>query len=382
MGKKLVRLTESDLHNIIRSSVNKILFESPYKPNANKPKTYKQQVNHSGLMQKAVNNGGVSNEMNEYLSNSKSYYAAIAKLAMENNITYTDTLSDLQNKITYYLNYGYFGNNSEVTNTIKLFTELLSYLHGAYESAAKQVYANRVNEGVSDWFRGLADNFRYKDTNRFGIHQKIDDRSGNQYAVRQKNGQWMTDLQNELRQLLQWKFLHGKKTVNATEAFIKFLEVEKRGFGDFTLAWKNLRVMYISLIGLTLLLSSDEGNNNAMQPNQFGSQPTTQQTQQQSQSLNIGFEVNSPTINQDGLQKLQSLANVNAPITIVVHQSQNSSGKDASYEAHLYMQRAQAIMNMLGKQCKVVRGSNSQTPYAEVVVGQTPFQTANAGSFF
>lgn len=365
MAKRIIRLTEGDLHKIIKKSVKRAIKEGVYTPNLDSPKQYSKQINGSGRMQRAVNNGGQAQAANEYISNTNTYYGAIAKIAKEHNTTYTDTLSDLQSKITYYLQNGYFGEQKEVTTTIQLFIELLSYLHGAYESAVSSLYGNRVNEGLGDWFNGLG----YRDTNRYGVRQKIKDKGESPYAVNQRNGQWMTDLQNELKQLLQWKFLHGKKTVEATNAFIEFLNVEKRGLGGFDIGRKSIRIMYISLIGLTLLLSGDGGNGSTPQ-GQVNQPAQTQQTAQQSQNITINFDVNSSVVSPMGMKKLQNAANFNGPITLVVHQSQNSSGQDASYESHLTLQRAQAIMNILGKKCNVVRGSNTQNPCVEIQVGQ------------
>lgn len=365
MTKKIIRLTESDLHRIVKESVKKVIREGVYTPNLSNPKQYSKQINGSGRMQRAVNNGGQAQAANEYISNTNTYYGAIAKIAKENNTTYTDILNDLQDKITYYLQNGYFGEQKDVVTTIQLFTELLAYLHGAYESAVSSLYGNRVNEGLGDWFDGLG----YKDTNRYGVRQKIKDKGESPYAVNQRNGQWMTDLQNELKQLLQWKFLHGKKTVEATKAFIEFLNVEKRGLGNFNIGRKSIRIMYISLIGLTLLLSGD-GARSSNPQGQINQPPQTQQTAQQAQNVTINFNVNSSTVNPAEMEKIQSLANYNGPITLIVHQSQNSNGQDASYESHLALQRAQAIMNVLGKKCNVVRGTNSQTPSVEIQVSQ------------
>jgi hypothetical protein len=68
---------------------------------------------------------------------------------------------------------------------------------------------------------------------------------------------------------------------------------------------------------------------------------------------------------------LQQMGQNGGPFQIVVHESQNSSGMDASYEGQLSQMRADAIRQALGPNAQVsfVRGTNSITPYAEVIPG-------------
>lgn len=354
MRKHTIRLKESDLHRMIKESIIRVLNESPV-PN---------QINHSSQMQGAVNNGTQNAWANDYLAEKNTYYGYIAKIAKENNTSYTETISNLQKKVNYYLNNGYFGNNKEVITTIQLFTELLSYMHGAYESALSRVVKGMKNEASP--MQRLKDMIVYKNSNKYGVQQRVNDKSGNQYAVQQGNGQWMNDLQSELQQLLKWNFLHGKKTVEATQLFIKFLEVEKRVlFRWFDKNQSNIiNTMKQLLMGVTVLASvagmaGDMSNNNT---NNIPQQNTnnvemTQQTQQR-QSINVAFQINQSTLSPEYIKQLQSIP-ANSNVTIIVHNTQNSSGKDASYENQLAQNRANEIAKHLkGANVQFKRGSN------------------------
>ena len=355
--RQRVRLTESSLRRMIKESIRQVLNEGPI-PN---------QVNHSTQMQGAVNNGTQNEWANDYLAEKNTYYGYIAKIAKENNTSYTNVISNLQKKVTYYLNNGYFGNNKEVTSTIQLFTELLSYMHGAYESALSRVVKGMQNEASP--LQRLKDYIVYPKSNSYGVQQRVNDKSGNEFAIQQGNGQWMSDLQSELQQLLKWNFLHGKKTVAATELFIKFLEVEKRTM--FKWFSKNeskiITSMKQALIGVTMLASglgmlgignTNNGNNTMQQPTnniEMTQQAPQQQTVQQ--GVNVSFQINQSTLSQEDIQQLQSLPQGN--YKIVIHNTQNSSGKDASYDGELAQQRANQIAKYLkGSQVRYSRGSN------------------------
>lgn len=380
-------LNES-VRRAVRTSLKRIMSEQAYTAAAVAPENApKQQVNRSNRMQKTVGRPNVPKELEDYLCSLDNFYGYVGRLARENNTDYLSAIKNLQSKVSYYLSMGYFGKNQDVVNTIKKFTELLSYLYGLYQKEAKKQWAKRgVNEGIFDKVRDTVHNvkdayydFVYPDQNDDGINQKVRDDSGNPYAVNQMNGQWMTDLQNELKQFLEWKFLFGPKTIAATEAFIQFLNVKKRSLmgAIFTKASKPLQVMKSTLIGVAVLasvmggLSGDAGanggnNGGAMAPTQTAG---TEVVTQQSQTINIGFNVNQSKIGQADMQQLGSMKGYEGNVTIIVHESQNSSGKDASYENQLVQQRGNSIMKALGLQnCNIQRGENViGQPYAEVV---------------
>lgn len=352
MNNKVI-MTESQLNKFVGECVRRCLNE--LQTPQNMPQ---QQVNHSNTMQAAVDNGGRPQGADDYLAQQDTYYGKIAQLAQQSSTTYTQIISDLQKKITYYLNAGYFGNNQEVLQTIKLFTELLSFLHGSYEAAASKAFNGRgsMQEGALD---GLV----YKKQNQYGVQQHVNDKSGNQYAVQnQKNGQWMTDLQNELQQMMKWNFLHGPKTIQATKLFIDFLNVEKRAF----FMWfdnnskKILNGLKAALVGVTLLLSvggglPNGGYNNNQQPNNMPS--VEMQAPQQQQSMQVQFNKNSAEISPEMAQQISQLPQGN--YKIIVHELQNPSGVDASYENNLVQQRGTAIQNLLkGSNVTIERGEN------------------------
>jgi hypothetical protein len=105
----------------------------------------------------------------------------------------------------------------------------------------------------------------------------------------------------------------------------------------------------------------------------MGATPSpTQNTQteimtQQTQNITVGFQVNSAELSQQDIQKIQNMKGYEGDITIIVHESQNSSGKDASYENQLVQKRGNAVMQALGRQANVQRGNNAQQPYVEIV---------------
>jgi hypothetical protein len=342
--KRIIRLTEGDLHRIVKESVRNIILEY-------------ELTQNDEYMQRSMNNGGPDKIWEEFLAKKNTYYGAIAKMAAQNNHNYTDVLRDLQNKIQDYIEEGRFGNNRQVLKTIGKFCSLLAYLNGAYESAISRLRNRGVSESLlREWnpFAGLT----YKDYNKYGVKQKIGD---------DKRGQWMRDLQNELRQLLDWNYLHGPKTVEATEAFIEFLEVEKRGLGD----WTPLRRMTIALGTLAMLTNVLNVYAPGVQDNPQVKPEIQHVKQVQQQAQKIPFEVDSADLSQDMIQMLQQMGQNGGPFQIVVHESQNSSGMDASYEGQLSQMRADAIRQALGPNAQVsfVRGTNSITPYAEVIPG-------------
>lgn len=335
--KTIIRLTESDLHRLVKESVRNIIME------------YKA-TQYDNLMQRSMDNGAPEQVWDEYLAQQDTYYGMIAKTAMQNGHRYTDILRDLQNKIGNYQKEGRFGTDRQVIDTIGKFCSLLAYLNGAYESAIKKLRNNGVSESLlREWnpFAGIT----YKDTNKYGVKQKIGD---------DRRGQWMKNLQAELRQMLKWNYLHGPKTVEATEAFIEFLEVEKRGL----MAFGPLKKMAISLAGVVLLgnvlnvYAPGTQNNPVVQPQQ--QQPQVQQVQQQQQQGDtIYFQVNSAELTPGAIQKLQKLAQGGGTFEVIVHESQNSSGVDARNENSLIQARIDAIGQYVNVST-ATRGTNNQ----------------------
>ena len=348
-------LTESELNGFITECVRRCINELHAQRMPN------QRINHSNNMQMAVDNGGRPQGADDYLAKENTYYGKIAKLAQSNNTRYTDVISDLQQKMSYYLTAGYFGSNQEVLQTIKLFIELLAYLHASYEAAVSSVMKK---QGLNEWLDGL----RYRKQNRYGVQQHVKDDSGNKYAVaNQKNGQWMTDLQNELNQMLQWNFLHGPKTIEATKLLIEFLNVEKRAF----FMWfdrrssKILKGIKHLLIGITVLatLGPSCGPQDTPEPTpDYEPQIEMQATQQQ--QIQVQFQINSAELSPEFAEQIQNLPQGN--YKIIVHETQNTSGKDASYESQLVQQRGQAIQNLM-------QGSNVTIERGENVIGNMAF---------
>lgn len=369
-------LNES-VRRAVRASLKKIMSEQAYTAAEVAPENApKQQVNRSNRMQKTVGRPNVPKELEDYLCSLDNFYGYVGRLARENNTNYLSAIKNLQSKVSYYLSMGYFGKNQDVVSTIKKFTELLSYLYGLYQKEAKKQWAKRgVNEGIFDKVRDTYHDLTHKDQNEYGVNQKIRDNSGNPYAVNQMNGRWMTDLQNELKQFLEWKFLFGPKTIAATEAFIQFLNVEKRNpiGAIFSRPSRPLDIMKKALTAVVVLASfvgSEVPAGNEALPMTNGTQnPGTEIVTQQTQTLNIGFNVNQSVIGQADMQQLGSMKGYEGNVTIIVHESQNSSGKDASYENQLVQQRGNSIMKALGLQnCNIQRGENViGQPYAEVV---------------
>ena len=364
-----VVLTEREMRKIVTECVKRCLNE------LQAPKQMPQQrINKSNYMQKTVDDGGSQDWADDYLAQQNTYFGRIAKLAKENNVKYTQVIADLQQKILYYMNSGYFGKNQDVLNVVKLFTELLSYLHGRYEVAITMVKRKMgLQESIGDLFNGI----RYKKENQYGVQQHVKDDSGNQYAVQnQKNGQWMTDLQNELRQLQKWNFLHGPKTIEATNLLIQFLEVEKRQF----FAWFDrnssdiLKKLKRALIGITLITTLGTSIGGGMPPaggpgTAPGVQPpSVENVTNQQKPVNVNFQINSAEITPEFAQQLQNMPQGN--YKIIVHETANSSGKDASYESNLVQQRGQAIQNLLkGSNVTIERGENvvGNMAYCEVM---------------
>ena len=333
-----------------RNIVNTLLRESDY---------YKKDI----LMQRSMENGGPDEIWENFLAEKNTFYGAIARLAKQNNHRYTDILRDLQNRVIEYTKEGRFGTNQDVVGTINKFCKLLAYINGAYEAAVNQLRnemqiepqpQEEISEGVFDYVR----NARYKDVNRYGVRQKIGD---------DRTGEWMRQLQGELRQLLEWNYLHGAQTVEATKAFIEFLEVEKRGLNIAV----PLNKMKMALVGVALLGNVLNVYAPNVQRSNFNPGQTTTQTQNQMSPQNIQFDVNSAELNQQSIEALQQMGQNGGSFDIVIHQSQNSSGVDSSYETQLMQQRAQNIKNALGQNVRVTvtRGNNTPTPYVEVMPG-------------
>jgi hypothetical protein len=266
----------------------------------------------------------------------------------------------LQKKVNYYLTNGYFGDNQEVVTTVKRFTELLAYMHGLYESVLSRV-SKRMNMNEDSWLNRIPGYITHKSANKYGVRQRVNDKSGSKYAVQQSNGQWMVDLQNQLRQFLKWNFLHGQKTIEATEMFIEFLDVEKRGVFVWTERKKRaLFEMKKALVGIavlgTMLSFMGDGNNVSATVQQTPSN-NVETVQQAQQPVNVSFDINSNQLSPEYAQQIQSLPKGN--YKIVVHNTQNTSGKDARYENELVQSRANEIArHMQGSNVTYERGEN------------------------
>lgn len=73
------------------------------------------------------------------------------------------------------------------------------------------------------------------------------------------------------------------------------------------------------------------------------------------------------TLSQQDLATLQSLPP--GSYKVIVHQLQNPSGQDASYEQQLVNARATAVQNAIpGSKISVERGENVQGPNAQVEI--------------
>ena len=369
----VIKIQLEDINYLVTECVKRILSENNIQQqNPNMPQ---QQIPYSDRMARVVNGSSLPKEAEQYIGTLNNFYGRIAKTAQENNVAYLDVLKNLQEKITYYLSAGYFGKSQIVTDTVKKFTELISFLYGLYKKEVKKQWAKRgLNEGLFDWYR----NWRTDDENEFGVQQKPQDNSGNQYALQQKDGQWMVDLQQELNQLLKWSFLFGPTTIEVTKQFIQFLNVRRKtimgmifGTNGKAFMTKTLKSMRNGLIGVAALagilggISSDSTSS----MNDVGSAPNNgiEMMAQQQQEISVNFEINSAELSPEDIQKLQQMSDYDGDITIIVHQSQNPSGKDASYEGQLVQQRGQAVMKALGKQANVQRGDNGIKPYVEVI---------------
>lgn len=368
----VIKIQLEDINYLVTECVKRILSENNIQQqNPNMPQ---QQIPYSDRMARVVNGASLPKEAEQYIGTLNNFYGRIAKTAQENNVAYLDVLRNLQEKITYYLSAGYFGKSQIVTDTVKKFTELISFLYGLYKKEVKKQWAKRgLNEGLFDWYR----NWRTDDENEFGVQQKPQDNSGNQYALQQKDGQWMVDLQQELNQLLKWSFLFGPTTIEVTKQFIQFLNVRRKtimgmifGTNGKAFMTKTLKSMRNGLIGVAALagilggISSDTTSSMS----DVGSAPNgIEMMAQQQQDVSVNFEVNSAELSQEDIQKLQQVSDYDGDITIIVHQSQNPSGKDASYEGELVQQRGEAVMKAMGRQANVQRGDNGIKPYVEVI---------------
>lgn len=380
MSKNLIRLTEQDLHRVVKESVNTILneFMGVHVPMGMNRKPA-QQINNTDIMFKSVLNGNDAHLLKPYIGELPTFTNAVTQLASNNDTTYPNILKDLYSKVNNYLSRGYFGKNEYVNNTIGRFCELLIFLNGSYEGTVKEFLRKRGvlprKEGYSRKGAILKEFTFTKPTNSYGVRQWV-------FDPRQRidfKGQWMVDLQNELNEMLKFNYLHGEQTVEATKSFIEFLNVERKNIMGGVLDWKTpMMKMSKALAGVVLLASlmsyNGCGGGNANQPNQLGGGVPTQTTmtqQNQMGTVNVNFDVNSFNLNSGQAQQLKQFANFNGNLTLTVHQSQNTSGQDSSYEGHLTQQRAQSLINYLKSigfkgNVKVVRGENSQTPYVEI----------------
>ena len=232
---------------------------------------------------------------------------------------------------------------------------MLAYMHGLYKSAITraQKRQNLSQPQMQSINEGLFDKVQYPKYNNYGMQQRVNDTSGNEFAIQQDNGQWILDLARELQQLLDWKFIHGTKTVEATKAFIQLLNVDERGMFDFRKLKRVAAILGIA-VSLTGAMSPNTGN---QQMNQNNIEMTQQMNQNQTQKVDVSFQINSYEINPNDYQKIQSLPK--GRYKIVVHNTQNKSGRDASYEQQLVQNRAQQIAKLLqGSQVSLERGSN------------------------
>jgi outer membrane protein OmpA-like peptidoglycan-associated protein len=319
----------------------------------------KQAAGGQHGMLNATNDGAPRAEILKSLANRKgqngqlTQNANIYGISQQRGEDYTQVVKKLNSKIQHYLDYGYFGNNQEVINTITEFQRLLLYCNGRYELNAKRAYnadQNHLEEGIKDYIKGL----RYKDQNQYGLQQKITrDDSGSEFAVNgDTSGQWMVDLQSTLQEFLQIGYIYGPKTVEATNAFIEFLNVEKRslfGFlkkGQFKGSLKKLALA--TAAALAMLAAGNCSGTQGQQQQQLQQQPTTnpqpmiQQYHQQSADSNTGFDFDSSQVTQHMSQTLRNLQSGNYVITIT-----NARGGNAQYNQNLYQQRVNSIKQNL-----------------------------------
>lgn len=361
--KTIIRLTESDLHRLVKESVRRIIMEQdPYQGQNNNIKytgeNGKDYTRYYNLMRRSRQNGGADKLWVEYLAKKDTFMGYVAKMVLQNNHDYTDLLNDLEERIMGYMNEGRFGTNDYVLETIYKFCGLLSFINGQFEKAAKAAYEEYLNSqnsqnnlGESLIREAFWDGWAYKNTNKYGVRQKFGD---------DKKGQWMRDLQAELKQLLEWNYLHGAKTTIATEAFIQFLEVERRGI----LPVVPLKKMAMALAGVAALTNVLDVHAPGVQDNPTVNpqQPQVMQVQnQQQQGETIYFQVNSAELTPGAIQKLQKLAQGGGTFEVIVHESQNSSGVDAQNEKDNSL--IQARIDEIGKYIDIstaTRGTNNQ----------------------
>lgn len=365
------------MDRIIRESIRKNLYEYVA---ADVPNNGKQQINYSNRMAGSIANGSQTpqRQAQAFSGNNTTTGGRIYNNSVSRGEDYTQVIQNLQNKIKYYLSKGYFGQNQTVVNVIQKFIELLNYTNAYYESQVSR-RSQSVNEGLWDNIKNLGNRMVYPEQNRYGVNQRIDkDDSGHQFAVNgDYKGQWMTDLQGTLNEFLKIDYLHGKQTVEATKAFIEFLNVDKRsiwsgvttggngnsattpqnptspnpnnsgGSGAQDKLRKLNKAILIALAALTSLMGDVRGQVDNQQV-QVQQQPQVAQTvqqmpqQQQIQNINTAFEFNSAAITNDMAQSLQSLPQGNYIITIT-----NAQGGNQAYNQQLYQQRAQSIQQNL-----------------------------------
>lgn len=318
----------------------------------------KQAAGGQHGMLNATNDGAPRAEILQSLANRKgrngqlTQNANIYGTSQQRGEDYTQVIKKLNSKIQHYLDYGYFGNNQEVINTITEFQRLLLYCNGRYELNAKRAYnadQKHLEEGIKDYIKGL----RYKDQNQYGLQQKITrDDSGSEFAVNgDTSGQWMVDLKSTLQEFLKIGYIYGPKTVEATNAFIEFLNVEKRsllGFFKKSQVKGSLKKLALATAAALAMLaatgncSGSQGQQQLQQQQSTNPQLMIQQNRQQSMNSNTGFDFDSSQVTQHMSQTLRNLQPGNYVITIT-----NARGGNAQYNQKLYQQRVNSIKQNL-----------------------------------
>lgn len=341
MAKNII-LTENKLRRLVREAIMNCINEAgPHAGEsyftANSDGSYKDYFKgrESDYLTKHSSRNGV--------------YGEITRHCNQTGVSYRDAMGKLYNLVKKYLAEGKFGENQVVLETINAFNRLISNLYTSYISNVK---------------RGVTEAGGWK-----GLFKKGNPETTNKYGV--KVGQWASDLQNMLREYINNKYIHGQKSVAATEAFIEYLSVVSNpsAAGKAILKLKKLLIA----AGLAALFTTSFSGGDSL--NGVSAVPVTPNKMEMVAQNNVNvvaFDVSDSRLSTESIQALKSLKPGN--YTITYYNIKNSNDKVTNEDKVLEQQRKEEIKKVVSQ----LNGVNADIVWGGMGNGQIVITPSNA----
>ena len=328
---------------------------------------------------RAPNRDMMYGSMNQYYTKPTSKGIFSKKQDPRNVFKVCDTIL---NKVAYYQQHGYFGYDTQDPTKNgpinKQVNEVVLQFLKAFGTIKSNLKLRMKHYGlVTEWrnpIKWVGDQFnkvRYKSTNQFGVKQHIHDENDSEYAVKHDyKGKWMTKLQNDLKELLastapqEGHSLLDENEYKCITEFIKFLDVQKRGFSPAIMPF---------LAGLLVIIGTVHDCSNHTTDGYPPSDDNVETKSFINTTINNAFGFKNGGLTQEAAQQLTQVLQNGGSFTIKVMNpvdhttdSKYNQGRAEQQNINLFKQRKAAIEN-IAAQCGAtvdVQFAGNETTYA------------------